>query len=63
MATYLPSRKPFKLDQQDLRYSSEEVRMNSQAMFSYGPLHTEEQVLDGQLELIYNSSVWTQDVV
>ena len=31
--------------------------------FSYEPLHTEEQVFDNQLELIYNSSVQTQDVV
>ena len=27
-----------------------------------GPFYTEAQVLDNQLELIYNSSVWTQDV-
>ena len=31
-------------------------------MFSYGPLHMDEQVLDDQLELIYRSSVRTQDV-
>ena len=31
-------------------------------MFSYGALLTDEQVLDDQLELIYNSSVRTQDV-
>ena len=37
--------------------------MNSQAIFSYGSIHTDMQVLDDQLELIYNSSVWTQDTV
>ena len=38
-------------------------RTNSQMTFSYAPLHTNEQVLDDQLELINNSSVWTQDIV
>ena len=28
-------------------------------MFSYGPLRTDEQVLNDQLEVIYNSSVPT----
>ena len=32
-------------------------------MFSYGPLHTDIQVLDNQFELVYNSSVRAQDVV
>ena len=40
-----------------------EVRMNSLATFSYDPLHTDVQVLDDQLELIYNSSVRTLDIV
>ena len=40
-----------------------EVRVNSKVMFSYGPLHTDVQVFDGQLELIYNNSAWTQNVV
>ena len=40
-----------------------EVKMNSEPTFSYGPLYTNVQVLDDQLELIYNSSVHTQDVV
>ena len=31
-------------------------------MFSYGLLHADVQELDDQLEPIYNSSVWTQDV-
>ena len=37
--------------------------MNSLATFSYGPLDTDKQLLDNQLELIYNNSVRTQDVV
>ena len=40
-----------------------EVNTNSKVTFSYGPLHTDEQVLDDQIELIYNNSVRTQDVV
>ena len=40
-----------------------DLRANSLAMSSKGPLHTDVQVLDDQLELIYNSSVRTQDVV
>ena len=31
--------------------------------FFYGLLHTDVQVLDERQELIYSSSVWTQDVV
>ena len=31
--------------------------------FFYGPLHTAMQVQDDQLELIYNSSARTQNVV
>ena len=44
-------------------YTAEKVRMNSKATFCYGPLHPDMQVLDNQLELIYNSSVQTQDVI
>ena len=40
-----------------------EERANSEAMYSSGPLYTDKQVLDDQLELIYNSSVRIQDVV
>ena len=32
-------------------------------MFFYGPLGTNEQVLEDQVELTYNISVWIQDVV
>ena len=40
-----------------------EVKMNSYAKFSDRPLHTDMQVLDDQQELIYDSSVQTQDIV
>ena len=39
--------------------TTREVRINS---YVYGPLYTEGQVLDDQLEPIYNSSVRTLDV-
>ena len=57
-----PSQKPSKLDEPDMRDTAEEVRTNSWAMYSCGPLHTDEQELDDQLESIYNSSVLIQDV-
>ena len=40
-----------------------DVKTNSYAMFSHGPLHTDEQVLNNQLVFIYNSSVRTQYVI
>ena len=46
-----------------MRDTAGEVRTISQATFSYGPFHTDEQVLDDQLEFINNSLVRTQDVV
>ena len=46
-----------------MRYTVGEIILNSVAMFSYGPHHTDVQVLDDQLQFIYNSSVWTLDVV
>ena len=39
-----------------------EVRTNSLAMYSFGPLQMNEQRLDNQLEPTYNSSVPIQDV-
>ena len=62
MVAYHASWKPSKLDGQDMHYTAGELSMNSYAMFSYGPLHMDEQVLVDQLELIYNSSIQTQDV-
>ena len=40
-----------------------EVRTNSYAKFSYGPRHMYMQVLDDLQKPIYNSSLWTQNVV
>ena len=37
-----------------MRNSAEGVRTNSQLTFSRGPHHTDKQVLDVRLELIYN---------
>ena len=46
-----------------MRDPAGEVRTNSSATFSDRPLHMDVQMLDDQLEPIYNSSVWTQGVV
>ena len=52
-------RRPSKLDEQD---PAGGARSNSCVTFSGGPLHTDVQVSDDQLELINNSSVRKQDV-
>ena len=49
-ATYHPSWKPSKLDEQDMWDTA------GWARFSYGLLHMNARVLDDKLELIYNSS-------
>ena len=46
-----------------MRDTAGDLRTKSRTIFTDGPLHTDEQVLDDQLELIYNSFVRTQDVV
>ena len=46
-----------------MQNTAREVRMNSEVMFSRGPFYTDMLVLDNQLEVIYNSSVRTQNVV
>ena len=61
MVTYLPSRRPSKLDEQDMEDTAGESRTNSLATF-YWPLQTNTQVLDEQLEHIYDSYVRIQDV-
>ena len=58
-ATNFPSLKLAKLDEQDMQYTAGEVRRIYKWLFSRGPLHTDEQVLDDQLELIYNTAVRT----
>ena len=62
-ATYHPPQKPSKLDKHDMLGTAGEVRTNSQAMYSCGPLHIDELVLGDQRELIYNNSLLIQDVV
>ena len=42
--TYLPSRKPSKLNEKDMRDTAEEIRTNSWTMYYFGPLHTDKQV-------------------
>ena len=61
-ATNNPSAKSSKLDEPNLPDNAGEIRTNSQTMYICGPLHTNEKVLDNQLEHIYNSSVRIQDV-
>ena len=60
--TYYPTRKLSKLDEPDMQATAGEVRMNSLVMYSCGPLHTDKQSLDNQLEPIYSSSVPIWDV-
>ena len=60
--THHPSRRPSKYDEQDMRDTAGGARTFSLATFSYGPLHTDAQVLYDLLEPIYNSSVRTQDI-
>ena len=61
-ATCHPSLKPSKSDEQDLLDTAGEVRINSSATYSSASLHTDEQLLGDQLELMYSSSVRRQDV-
>ena len=62
-SSYLPSLKPSKLDEQDMRDAAGEDRTNSSITFSYRLLHMNVPMLVDQQELTYNSSMWTQDVV
>ena len=59
---YLPSQKPSK-DELDMQDTAEEARTNSKVTVFYGPLHMDVPVLAEQEELIYISSVQTQDVI
>ena len=59
MATYFPSLKPFKYDEQKRPYMTGEERMNSQAIFSNGLQHKDTPVLVDQKKLTFTSSVWT----
>ena len=57
--SYHPSWKLSKLDEPDMWNTAWEVGANS---YSWGPLHTDEQRQDDQLEPTYNSSVLIQVV-
>ena len=56
-ATYHPSRKLSKLDEQDMRDTAGEVGMDSWVMYSCRPFHMDVQRQDVQLEPTYSSSV------
>ena len=61
---HLPSSlKPYKLDEQDMWVIGGKVKNNSYVTSSYGPLLTGAKELEKKLELIDNSSLWTQCVV
>ena len=59
MATYLPSYKPSKENEQEMLGTAGEVKTNSQVMSSYGLLHTNV----GQTAMTYMSFVRTLDSV
>ena len=61
-ATYHPSRKLSKLDEPDMQDTAGEIRKNSKATYSRGPLHTDEQRQNDLQEPTYNSSVSIQDI-
>ena len=56
------SRKLSKVDEPDVRDTAGEVRTNSLAIYSGGPLHMDAQKQDDQLEPINNNSVPIQDI-
>ena len=62
MATCLPSRKLYKLDEPDTQDTAGEARTNSSVMYSYGPTHMAKQKQDDQLEHTYSSYVRIRDV-
>ena len=61
-ATDHPSRKLSKLDEPDTRYTAGEVGTSSWVMYSWGPLHMDEQRQDLHFEPTYSSSVPIRDV-
>ena len=54
---HLPPITKTKLDEPDMQDTAGEVRTNTYAIYSCGPLHMDEQGEDVQLEPIYNSSL------
>ena len=61
-ATFIPSPKHSKLDEQDMQDIAREVRTNLKAMYSCEPLHTDEQGLVNQFDPINNCFVLIQDI-
>ena len=61
-ATYQPSQKLFKWVEPEMWNTAGEVRTNSLAIDSWGPLHMDEQRQNDQLEPTYNSFVPIQDI-
>ena len=62
MATCLPSRKLYKLDEPDTQETAGEARRNLSVIYSYGPPHVAKQKQDDQLEHTYSSYVRIRDV-
>ena len=62
MATFLPSRKVYKLDEPDTQDTAEEARTSSLVMYSCGPPHMAKKKQNDQLEHIYSSYVRIRDV-
>ena len=63
-ATYLLSRKLFKLDEPDMQDTAGEAGTNSWEMYSYGPPHMAVQKQDDQHEHTFSSYVriWNEDL-
>ncbi len=62
MPTCLPSRKLYKLDEQDMQDTAGEAGTSSSVMYSYGPPHMARQKQDDQLEYAFSSYVRIRDV-
>ena len=61
-ATYLPSRKLYKLDEAEAQDTARLATTNSSVMYSYGPPHMAKQKQDDQLEHTYRSYARIRDV-
>ena len=61
-ATYVPSRKLYKLDEPDTQDTAGEARTSSSVMYSYGRPHMAKQKQDDQLQHKYSSYVRIRDI-
>ena len=57
-ATYLPSRKLFKLDEPDIKGTAGDAGTSSEVMYSYGPPRMAKQKQDDQLEQTYKNIIY-----